>query len=125
MTYALIGIVAIVGFFIASAILLGLSKLFKVANATYKKSMLITVLTGISTSVITVILAVIGLGGFSRILAVIIAFFVFSYLFKKYYLASWKKALVVYIANIIVGIIIALVIVVPIRLFVAEPFVVA
>lgn len=125
MTYVLIGIVAIAGFFIASAILLGLSKLFRVSDATYKKSMLICILTGVSSSIVTIIFELIGLGGFSQILAAIVVFFVFSYLFKRYYQASWKKALGVYIANIVFGVVIALIIVVPIRLFVAEPFVVA
>lgn len=125
MTYVLIGIIVIASFFIASAILLGLSKLFKVTNATYKKSMLICILTGVSSSIITIIFALIGLERLSQVLAAVIAFFVFSYLFKKYYQASWKKALGVYIANIVLGTIIALLIVVPTRLFVAEPFVVA
>jgi signal peptidase I len=87
--------------------------------------MLICFLTVISSSLITIILALIGFGMLSQILSTVIVFFIFNYLFKKYYQASWKKALGVYVANIVVGAIITLVIVVPIRLFVAEPFVVA
>lgn len=124
MTYIIIGIAAIAGFFISSAILLGLSKLFKVTNASYKKSMLICFLTVISSSLITAILLFIGFGMLSQVLSTVITFFIFNYLFKKHYQTSWKKALGVYVTNIVVGTIITLVIVVPIRLFVAEPFVV-
>ena len=125
MTYALIGIATIAGFFISSAILLVLSKLFRITNASYKKSILICFLTVISSSLITTILLFIGFGMLSQILSTVITFFIFSYLFKRHYQASWKKALGVYVANIVVGAIITLVVVVPIRLFVAEPFVIA
>jgi signal peptidase I len=125
MTYILLVIVAILAFLISSGLLLGISKVFKITVATYKKSMLITLLSGIAQVIITFILGLVGVDTLGQILAVVATFFIFSYLFKKYYQVSWKKSLGVYIANIIVGTIIALVIVVPIRLFVAEPFVVA
>ncbi len=101
MIFILIGLAAVIGFFVASAILWGLSKLFKISNATYKKSMLVYSLTALSSAVITGIFTLVDLGVFSQVLAVIITFFVFNYLFKKYYQTSWKKALGVYITNII------------------------
>lgn len=125
MTYILFGIVAITSFLIASAILLGLSKLFNVTNATYKRSMLVCIITSVSSSITAIIFALIGLGVLSQILAIVVAFFVFSYLFKRYYQVSWKKALGVYVLSIVLGIIISLITVIPIRLFVTEPFVVA
>ncbi len=121
----LIVIVAVAGFFISSAILLGLSKLFKISNASYRKSMLVVLLSGIGSSITGIVFSLIGLGVIAQILSVIAGYLILSSLFKKYYQASWGKSLGVYVANIVVGVIIALVVAVPIRLFVIEPFVVS
>lgn len=125
MIIALIGVIAIIGFLLSAAILLGLSKLFKVDKITYKGSLIITFLIGLLNLIITAILSIIGIFNISQILSVIIAFFLFNYIFKKYYLVSWKKTLGIYASSIVLEIMIALMIVVPIRLFVFEPFVVS
>ena len=123
--YFLIAIVAIIGFFVGAAILFGLSKIFKVGNASYKKSMLIALLSGIASGIAGAIFGLLGLGILAQLLSAVVGYFVFNYLFKKYYQASWKQSLGVYIANIVVGISLALFVALPIRLFVMEPFVVA
>lgn len=122
-------IITLVVFFIASAVLLLSSKLLKVTNVSYKKSMLVMVLTGLSGAVISIILLLIGFGFYSNILSGILVFFIFSYLFKKHYQVSWKKSLLVYVVYYVIGavlsIVISLVVIVPIRFFVFEPFVVS
>jgi len=113
---------AVIIFFVASFLLLLLKKLFKIQNSTYKKSIIILLLFVIMSFIIRVIFSIINLGILSNILITIGGFFIFYYLFKKYYSINWKKTLKIYIVYGIFGIILALFIIIPIRYYVMQPF---
>ena len=59
------------------------------------------------------------------ILAIIIPFAVFIYVIERYYHLSWKKALAVYGTYIGFSIVIGIMVVIPIRVFLFQSFVVA
>jgi signal peptidase I len=114
----------VVAIAINGAILYGISRLFKITQATYLKSVLINAVTGISASIISAVLGLIGLGIFGNLIATIIGLVIFYLFFKKLYKVTIGKTLGVYFSQIVIGIIIALIIVIPIRRYVASPFVV-
>lgn len=124
----LIIVVAILGillFFAFSGVLLWITKLFKIENPSYKKSLLVLILSHIASGIASVIFGVVDLGILSNILVTVVSFFAFHYLLKRYYQNSWKKSLGVYVVFGIITTIISLFIVVPTRLFLVEPFVVS
>lgn len=113
---------ALIIFFVAAFLLLLVKKLFKVQNPTYKKSIIILLMFVIMGFIIRVIFSIINLGILSNILITIGGFFIFYYLFKKYYFINWKKTLKIYIVYGIFGIILALFFIIPIRYYVVQPF---
>lgn len=117
--------VIIVDFFLIAAILFGVSKLFKISEVTYKKSILITIIFNVACLLLGVIIGIINLGFFTNILGVVGSYFVFYYVFRKYYQVSWKKSLGIFVVNTILTIIVTLAVALPIRAFVFEPFVVS
>jgi signal peptidase I len=116
---------AIISLLLNGLLLWGISRLFKISNATFEKSLLIGFLSSLVTATSNIIFTLIGLGIVGSILAVIIGFFVLYYFYKKYYSASVGKCVGIYVVNIIIGVVIGLAIILPIRLFVSEPFVVS
>lgn len=111
-------IAIIVAVFVEGGILTWVSKLFKIENPSYKKSLIIVVASSIISGIAGILLGLINLGFF----ATIIAFFVFHYLLKKYYQSTWKKSLGIYVVTGIIGTIVALFIILPVRAYVFEPF---
>ena len=120
-----VAILAVILFFAFGGILFWITKLFKLENSSYKKSLIILILSGLVSGVIRLVFGVVNLGILSSILATIGSFLVFHYFLKKYYQNSWKKSLGIYVVFGIISVIASLIIVVSIRLFVAEPFVVS
>ena len=120
----LVSLVAIiVGFFVGGALLVWVSKLFKIENPSYKKSLIVLIVSGIASIVAGIIFGIINLGFLSNILVSVATFFVFHYFYKKYYQVSWKKSLGIYVVFGIIGIIISLAVVIPTRLYIVSPFV--
>lgn len=117
-------VLAALGVFIGAGILNGLSKAFKLNEVKYAKSLIITILTFVASLVAGVIFGIINLGILSNVLATVAAFLAFHFLLKKYFQSSWGKSLGIYILNGILTLIVALIIIVPIRLYIAEPFIV-
>lgn len=125
MPYIILAILLLVasigGFFVASLILLWVSRLFKVGNITFKSSMMIILVYVIFSSLLGLVLSLLNLGIISTIISLIVCFFVFSYLLKKYQV-NWKKALGIYVSLIVINSVISLCIILPVRLFVMQPF---
>lgn len=101
-----------------------ITRLFKIESASYKKSLIALIVSGIAGSIASIIFGIINLGFLSNILVSVITFLVFHHFYKKYYQSSWKKSLVIYIAFIIVSIVISLLIIIPTRLYIFSPFVI-
>jgi len=114
-------LLVVASFFISSLILWWLSKMFKVNNFTFRSSMKVILLYLIFAFVIAAFFSLVNLGILSEILSLIISFFIFYYLLKKYQ-AGWQKALGIYICLSIINVIIAVIIVVVIRSLVMQPF---
>ncbi len=112
MTLILIAIVLIFLVLLDAAILFGLSKLFKISTASYKKSLIVVLEVGIFTVLLGVILAVLGFGLLANLVFAILGYLLFSHLFRKYYQTSWGKSFVVYITH---GIVITIFIALPLR----------
>jgi len=125
MVFLIIGLIAIVSFFLSVYILYGLSKLFKLVGVTYKKTLIAMVLSAIASVIASIIFGIIGLGFIGSILSLVVNYFVFAYFYKKYYQSSWARSLGIFASNIGVGILIALFVAVPIRVFLFEPFVIS
>jgi len=102
-----------------------LSKYFKLENVTYKKSVLILLYSGIASLIVTIFLEIIYLGMLSDALVIVFEFLLFHYFLKKYYQNNWKKSLKIYVLFIISSVVLSLMLVIPIRQFVFEPYLAA
>ncbi len=118
-------VLAIIIFLAEAGILVWVEKLFKIENPTYKNSVKTLIFSSIAGAVVGIIFSIINLGLLSNIIITVASFFAFHYFLKKYYFSSWKKSLGIYVFFGIVGIIVSLVVVVPTRLYVFEPFTVS
>ena len=119
----LIGIIIIIiSLFVSAGILLWIKKIFKVENPTYKNSIKILIILGITSVVAGVIFGIINLGFFSDILIMLTTFFVFCFFLKKYYQSTWKKSLGIYITFSIIVTVLQLAIIIPTRLYLVSPF---
>ena len=135
MTITLIIIGSIVfGLFLQAFMLYLSSKISKIPNATFKTSFKIAVLSIIcvigASLVVGFIAALVGITQkyIFYAIGVILGFYIFHLLMKKYYQTQVLKNLLVYLVQTAIGILISLLIVVPIiyiRMNVGEPFVVA
>jgi len=119
--------IIIIAFFLVSALILfGLTKLFKIQNATYKNSIKILLFFSVISILVertfTVFKFLIDLSFLFAIALGIITFFVFHYFLKRYYQSNWKKSLGIYIGFFVLNIIFSLAIIIPIRYFIIEPF---
>lgn len=118
-------IIAIVWLFAGAGILVWVTNLFKIERSSYKKSLVVLIVSGIISIIAGVVFAMINPGFLSSLMASITTFFVFHYFYKKYYQVSLKKSLGVYIVFGIIGIVISLAVVIPTRLFLVSPFIVS
>ena len=115
-------VLIIVLFLVEAGILVWVEKLFKIENPTYKNSIKTLVFSSIASVVIGIIVSILNLSFLSIIWIAIASFFAFHYFLKKYYLTSWKKSLGIYVVFGIIGIVVSLVVVIPTRLYIFEPF---
>jgi signal peptidase I len=106
-------------------ILFGLTKLFKVQNATYKNSIRILLFFCVAGFLIKVFFIIfrplISLDFLFIFIEGTTIFFVFHYFLKRYYQSSWKKSLGICITFFVLTIIFSLAIIMPIRHFLVEP----
>ncbi len=112
-------------FLIDAGILLGVEKIFKIQNPTYKKALKTFLLSGFVGAVIAFIFSTISTSIVSTLAIQIASFYVFYYFLKKDYSSTWKKSLGIYIVFNIISIIAVLIIIIPIRTFVFSPFIVS
>lgn len=122
-------IIIIIAFLINALILFGLSKLFKIENATYKNSVKILFLFAVINIPIEIIFIFLNrlirldfLEFLFTMIFTVITFFIFYHFFKKYYQSSLKKFLGIYIAFSIISVVLTLITVIPIRAHIMEPF---
>lgn len=114
--------VFLLSFLLGGSLLHLISKFFGVKDSTYTKSLLIIGISGVATLFVNIILGAVASETFSAVVAIGVAFFLFSFVYKKYYGTSWAKSLGIYLALNIVSLLLFVVVVVPIRLFVVSPF---
>jgi signal peptidase I len=114
---------------IQSAILVGTSKLFKVSDATYKKSLLITLGSFVAQFLVLIIFSTIIRTSIATILGIVASIVVFCLIIRRYYQISLGRSLGIYVVNeifaIIFGVIIAVIVAIPVRIFLFEPFIVS
>lgn len=123
-------IFTVLGFLFDAWILNRVAQKFKIAEVVYKKTLIISIIQRVIILIIALILAVllaaINLKFLEYLLTVIIGFFIFQKVFNKYYKASIKDSLKVYVVYQIVSVVlftvISLVIIMPTRYFIIQPF---
>jgi hypothetical protein len=110
---AIIIVLLIVGFFIASAFMLLAAKIVKVENATYGRAMLATFLGGLAAAAISIPLSFLGLPG--TILGAIGGFLLESLVVKAIFATTYGKGLLTTllagVLEVAVGVVVALIIV--------------
>ena len=110
---AIIIVLLIVGFFIASAFMLLAAKIVKVENVTYGRAMLATLLGGLAAAAISIPLSFLGLPG--TILGTIGGFFLESLVVKAIFSTTYGKGLLTTllagVLEIAVGIVVTLIMV--------------
>lgn len=116
-------VLSALGFFIGAAILNGLSKAFKLSEVRYSKSLIIAIFTFTASLVAGVVFGIINLGILSNILVTIVTFLAFHLLLKKYFQSNWGKSLGIYVLTGVLTFVVALITIIPFRMYVAEPFV--
>jgi len=116
-------IALIASLFIGGGILVWVTKLFKVENPSYKKSLIILIVSGVASVIAGIIFGIINLGFLSNVLVAVATFFAFHYFLKKYYQSNWKRSLGICIVFGIIFSVISLLIIIPIRLYIVSPFV--
>jgi signal peptidase I len=125
MFIALIALGGIISILLNGLLLWGISRLFKISSATFGKSLLVGFISALVSGICNFIFALIGLGVAGYILSLIAGLALLHAFYKKYYKTSLGKNAGIYVVNIVIATVIALAIVLPIRIFVAEPFIVS
>lgn len=130
-TIPLLILLLLIGYFVSAYILyLVTHKIFKITQASYKTSLLITLwqilLSLLVYAVLFILSTLIDLGLVSELISFVLGFCIFGYLLNKYYQTNWGKSVVIYLVNAIIGVIatviVSLIVVIPIRYFVMQPF---
>jgi signal peptidase I len=122
-----IGIILIIAsYFISSAVLLWVCKIFKIEQASFKSSLLIGLLIialGLLAGLLNILLAFLtGLDALIQILALFEGIIIFHFVLQKFYQTKFGKNLAIYIVSGIFIVIFSLVITIPIRYLVIQPF---
>jgi len=102
----------VVFFFISAEILREISKLFKISTVTYGKSLIVVLISLVILFTVAIIAKVGGvqLGWPISIVEFSISYFVFFYLYKRYYQASYGKITGIYFVGLILSVILILVV---------------
>lgn len=124
MTVLIVGVflLAVIAYLLGGVVLTWITKLFKVENVSYKKSLLVLFFSGIIAFIAGVLFGIVSEGLISSILVTIVAFVAFHFLMNKYYQINWKKSLGIYFTYSVATLILALLIIIPVRKFVVQPF---
>lgn len=117
-------------FFLEAFCLWITTKIFKVENATYKKAMTVTVYVFLMAIVVGFIAGILSLAikieFLSDIITIIAIFFIANFFYKKYYQISTIKSIEIIIVSMLLSgvasFVIALLVVIPIRTYVMQPF---
>lgn len=117
------------GFFLSAAVLNWLGKKFKINDLSFKSSLIITIEQAILSLIAGFIVGFISVAINMPILSIVIGFiigiFIFHWLIKKYQV-SLKKSFEIYICliaiNLVISVILALIISVPVRSLITQPF---
>lgn len=106
------------------------TKFFKIENARYKTALKVSIYFMLIATVLALIIgalfSVVNIKFLGNIVAVIAGFFVANFLYKKYYLTDTKQNIKIYIVKMLIsGVVyfaISLLVVIPIRMFIVQPF---
>lgn len=109
------------GYFLSALVLFWLAKLFKIANFTYKNSLLVILIINVVGIIIIIISTLLNFGVIFGLIINILLFFIFYWLLKNHQV-SWQKALGIFISLLLANIIISLIIIIPVRALIFQPF---
>ncbi|MCX6740122.1 MAG: signal peptidase I [Candidatus Parcubacteria bacterium] len=119
-------ILAVANYFLSSAILLWVCKIFKVEKATFRSSLLIIllliVLGLLAGLLIMLLVSIIGIQIIGQLLSLIAGLVIFHFLLKKFYQTKFWKNVAIYVVLDIFIAIFSLAMIIPIRYFVVQPF---
>lgn len=115
----------VLGLLFNALILNWVAKKFKVQNTTYKNAVKISLLEWLATILIGVIIGIIWTNLIGNIITWALGFIVFNLLCKKVYSTKIKQNISIYLVMSLVVAVISLIIILPVRTFVVQPFYVA
>ncbi len=118
-------IIFLILFLLVPLIFSWLLKYFKFENVTYKKSILILFFSYVVSFIMSIILNIINSEVIYSVLNLIFTFLIFHYFLNRYYKNNLKTTLKVYIVSNIIYIILSLIIIIPTKQFIFEPYLVA
>lgn len=114
----------IIGMFVGSAALFWVTKLFKVENPSYKKSLIIFAIASIVGVIVNMIFGfVMPVAAYA--MSAITTFLTLSYLLKRYYLVTWAKSLGIYVLSLTATLLTYLILIFITYLFVGQIVMVA
>lgn len=126
-TLIILGIVLLtIGFFLQSTALHLLTKLFKLSEVSYKKALVVNGIQWIAIMLIELLLVgVFYLAGSQNVaepLSWLLAFVAFHFILQKFYKSGFGKNVALYLLLTISTVVISLILIIPIRTFVVQPF---
>ncbi len=116
--------IIVVWLIISAAVLLGVEKIFKLNDISYKRSLLVVLTYTVVTLLVVVFLEFLfGQGLLCAVLEIVCGVTVFHYILKKFHKSTWSKSLKVFVVNGVVVFFLSFLIILPMRLFIFEPFI--
>lgn len=103
------------GFILASALLFGISRLFKIDKVKFVHSMLVVFLVGLTSTVIKGLFSFVDgdtSSALSSLVALLVSYYVFHKLLEYFYKIDWKKSLSMYLVYLVGMAVIAVVVVI-------------
>jgi signal peptidase I len=115
-------LIFILGLLFNALILNFLGKKFKIRNNSYKNALKISLFEWLATILIGFIVGIFLSNLLGNVIVGILVFLVFNALCKKYYFTNFKKNIYLYLLLNLILVVISLIIILPVRFFIAEPF---
>lgn len=107
---------------VGAGLLLGIKKLLKVPNPSYRKALALLTVTGITSVIAGTVVDAIRIGSPANLAVTLLAFLAFHWLLKKYYRVGWQKSLQIYLIFTVAATILELSVIIPTRRFIVEPY---
>ena len=122
--YTYFVVAVLIGFFLNSLVVFGVCKLFAVKDISYKRSLIITVAIFMLELVLAIMTRLLSLGLVGSVISIVASVISMHYILKYYSHASWLKSIGIFFTICVFALIISIAILLPLRIFIFEPFVV-